>query len=90
MAYKKLRNEEIMIIRDLYSTGKYTMNKLALLFGVSQPTIYKYVHSEKEKERKQFKPIRINCDFDEENYGGAEYDIRLQQATESYRITEIR
>lgn len=40
----KLRNIDIIKIRDMYKTDKYMQKELAKIFGVTPPTIYKIIH----------------------------------------------
>lgn len=51
---RKLSTVQKQEIKELYSTGKYSLRKLALRFGVSKKTILLIVNPESLKKQKEY------------------------------------
>lgn len=45
--WAKFTERQVLKIRELYATGRYTQNELAKRYGVRQSTIFKLVHRQR-------------------------------------------
>ena len=50
----KLSLDEIKLIREMYESGEWSLNKLAKKFNVSKKTILLYVNDESMRKNKQY------------------------------------